>query len=103
MLNRRREDGTRERDHWVVLAERGDRKAVARLEPPEVAPAFEYLRTWLYEVHGRSGVGMNGLAPLTWTTLRHWREETGTTVRPDEARALMRLDAILLHPDPDRP
>jgi hypothetical protein len=103
LLDRRREDGTCDREHWEVLAERGDRAAIKRLEPPEYPSAFEYLREWLFQLHGRSGVGMNGFVPLTWTTLRHWRAETGTIVRPAEARALMRFDAILLHPDPDAP
>lgn len=38
---------------------------------------------------------------LTWECLEAWQRSTGTIVHPHEARALMTLDAILCHPDPD--
>jgi hypothetical protein len=42
---------------------------------------------------------MDGPARLMWTTLRHWRQETGVLIHPWEKRALMRLDRILLDPE----
>lgn len=42
---------------------------------------------------------MSGLAPLSYQTVDAWSRLTETVIRPEEVRALMRLDAILLHPE----
>lgn len=68
------------------------------MRPRSYPPELDYLRTWLFELHGRSGASSAGLAPLSWTTFKHWREETGNVVHPWEKRALMDLDAVLLNP-----
>lgn len=52
----------------------------------------------LMELHGRSGVGMSGMNPLTWECLDAWARRTDTLVYPHEAKALMTLDAIMCFP-----
>lgn len=65
---------------------------------PERPDALEYLYRWALELVGRSGVGMAGLAPLTYGTVMDWAALTGRRPRPFEVEALMRLDAILRDP-----
>ena len=60
--------------------------------------ALEYLSDWLTELHGRSGVGMGGVVPLTYDTVYHWAVLTGRWPRPYEVAALLTLDAIQCHP-----
>lgn len=75
----------------------GSQKALAKLTAgPEPPDAVSYLRDWLLEIHGHSGVGMNGLAPVTYATVESWARLTGTIVRPEEVRALVQLDAALI-------
>jgi hypothetical protein len=49
-------------------------------------------------LHGRSGVGPGGLAPLSYSTLAHWSALTANRVEPYEVEALLLLDATLLAP-----
>lgn len=78
---------------------RGEHVDDCALYGPPVPEAFVYLRRWLYELHGRSGVGMNGFAPLSYATIAYWADLTGQIVEPFEVEALLMLDGILLHPD----
>jgi hypothetical protein len=68
------------------------------LRPKWYPPELDYLKRWLFELHGRSGASNAGLAPLSWTQLNAWIEATGNIVHPWEKRALMELDAVLLNP-----
>lgn len=77
----------------------GDVRSIALLAGgPECPEPLEYLRDWLYAVHGRSGVGMSGIAALSWPTLDAWARHMG--LRPDRAEidALFMLDGVLLAP-----
>lgn len=81
-----------------ALARRGREDVLALLEGPPFPESLRYLYGWLHELHGRSGVSMSGIAPLSWSTLDAWARATGTLVHPHEARALMTLDAIMCFP-----
>lgn len=89
----------------LLQATRGGKRPelLAELEGPSAPACLEYLRGWLFELHGRSGVGMSGVAPLSYGTIADWTRLTGAIVRPEEVRALIRLDAVLLHPEPREP
>ena len=50
---------------------------------------------WVLELHGRSGVNMAGLNPLSYTTLMDWATLTDVDPDPLEVEALMALDAAL--------
>lgn len=68
----------------------------------DIAPcpdALAYLRDLALRLHGRSGSGMNGVAPLSYATIADYTRLTGTTVTAWEVDALLRLDAILCHPE----
>jgi hypothetical protein len=78
---------------------------------PQCPADLGYLYGYATELVGRSGVGMNGLAPLSYTTLRDWQALTGIALEPDEVTALMRLDSVIrnppketeVKPEPDTP
>lgn len=57
-----------------------------------------YLREWLYNVHGTSGVTMDGFAPVTVRAILDWASGVGIHPLPteDEMSALRMLDAILI-------
>jgi hypothetical protein len=59
-----------------------------------VPESVSYLRSWLYEVYGRSGVSMSGAAPLSYETIEGWVRAMGIAPPPteDEVAALMMLD-----------
>ncbi len=90
------------RQHLESAARRGHRKAIEELEGPEFPDALEYLYVWLYELHGRSGAGMHGLAPMSYTTIAAWSSLTGNVPDALEVRALLALDAILLSPPDEK-
>lgn len=85
-----------------MLEFRGDRAGAQQIREmvagPRLPKALAYLNDWLDELHGRSGVNMNGLNPLTWECLDAWQRMTCHVVYPHEARALIMLDAILCFP-----
>ena len=72
-------------------------KAAAILQGPELPESVGYLRDWLYQLHGTSGVAMDGAAPLSWSTIRDWASFVGIDPPPteDEVSALRMLDALL--------
>lgn len=100
LLDRKAEDGYSQRDHLLGLLKRGSDKARAevrsQLNGPKCPPSLEYLKGYLYELHGRSGVGQCGLAPLSYQTVEAWSRLTGRSVTPREVNALLILDGILL-------
>jgi hypothetical protein len=98
-LATKEKDGSTRRAHLEAAARRGHPAAVAALEGPECPDAVSYLRDWLHELHGRSGVGMSGLAPLTYGAIADWARLTGRRPHPYEVRALLTLDAVMLFPD----
>jgi hypothetical protein len=68
------------------------------LQAPEYPEGVEYLREWVYELHGRSGVGMGGLMPLSYTTIADWARLKEVDIDPHEVGALIALDAAMLAP-----
>jgi hypothetical protein len=52
----------------------------------------------LYELHGRSGVGMSGPAPLSYSTIADWSRLKGVVILPEEIDALLLLDSVMLFP-----
>jgi len=96
-LNERQKDGSSARDHLEAAAAKGSRRAQKELDGPEYPDALDYLYGWAMELVGRSGVGMEGLSPLTYTTLADWARLTGREPEPFEIEALLYLDAVIRH------
>ena len=94
-LNRAAPDGTPQRDHWEASARGGNEAAIARLTPPEYPDCVEYLWRWVLELHGRSGIGMSGLAPLTYEAIAAWAALRGVRPTPAEVGALLAIDTAL--------
>ncbi len=58
---------------------------------------------WAHQLLGRSGIGMNGIAPLTYSTIGEWSRLTATPVHPHEVEALIVIDAVMRGPGkPDK-
>ena len=93
--SKRADDGSTMREHWEHAAARGSVAARAKLEAPEFPEQLSYLWSWTLELHGRSGVSMAGLNPLTYQTLDAWARLTGRDPMPHEVEALILLDAAL--------
>lgn len=66
----------------------------AELDGPPAPVALQYLLQWAGELIGRSGVGFDGLNPLTYDTVAHWARLTGRDPAPHEVHALFLLDAV---------
>lgn len=98
-LDLRNADGVAPRAALELRASQGAAGAIEALTPPEYPEGLSYLLGWLEELVGRSGVGMDGLAPLTWQTLDAWADRTGRHPTPEECTALMLLDGAYRHPD----
>ena len=95
-MRRKADDGAEARAHLEASARRGNPDAIAALNGPEFPEDMEYLWQWALEMHGRSGVGMAGLAPLGFSTIADWCVLTGTTLDPLEVEGLLAVDAALL-------
>lgn len=80
------------------MARKGNAGAIERLTPPDYPAAVEYLREWVMQLHGRSGVGMGGLSPLSYTTIADWSRLKRVDVLPHEVEAVIILDSILFSP-----
>lgn len=79
-------------DHPRVVKARTD------LDGPPAPLALDYLLAWSWELYGRSGVSMDGLATLTFTTIRDWAILTDRDVEPHEVQALLLIDLTRRHP-----
>jgi hypothetical protein len=79
-----------------VLARQGDAWAIGKLHGPDRPRALGYLLDWLYQLHGRSGMGMDGPAPLSYGAIADWSRLTGNEPDADEVDALMELDMVML-------
>lgn len=97
-LSRAEVDGAPLRAHLEVAARKGNAAAIRELAGPEIPASVAHLRVWLYELHGRSGIGMGGVAPLTFRTIADWADAYAIEPKPtpDEYAALMMLDTLLL-------
>ena len=68
----------------------------AQLDGPECPREALYLLTWTFRLHGRSGVGMAGYAPLTEETLYRWSRRSGVAdLTDDESEVVFMLDRVL--------
>lgn len=85
-----------------LRASQGDAQAITDLTPPEYPESVEYLLGWSQELVGRSGSGMTGPAPLSWSTLDAWSRLTGRLLGSDECEALMVLDHAMRNPEEPR-
>lgn len=94
-LNRAAPDGSKQRDHWEAGAAAGNADALAKLTAPEYADCVDYLWKWALELHGRSGVGMSGLAPLTYEAIMAWAALRGVQPTPSEVKALIDITDAL--------
>jgi hypothetical protein len=86
----------------LVAAKRGNIAAIAALEGPECPESLRDLLALAQRLHGRSGATMSGLAPLTYTTIRHYRKECGLPrFTESDIERLILLDAVMLsHGEP---
>ncbi len=91
--------GASEEAHLRHLASKGHPVAIAALEGPESPAELDYLHGWLLELHGRSGVGMGGMNPLSYGTIAEWSRVSAIVPEPHEVEALFYLDAVMLSPD----
>jgi hypothetical protein len=71
------------------------------LEGPECPECFAYLLPHAHALLGRSGMSESGFAPLKWTELTAYQQETVWTFSAWEKDALMRLDTALRTPPPE--
>lgn len=78
-------------------------KAQQEYDGPLAPDPLEYLLRWSWELYGRSGVSMDGLSPLTFTTVRDWAMLMDRTVEPHEVYALLLLDAVRRNPPKKEP
>lgn len=92
-------DGGTNREHLAKAARtaRGPVaiRAASALAGPPVPESVAYLREWLYQLVGRSGVGFDGAAPLSYGTIADWARLTGVNPTADDVAALFHLDHVL--------
>ena len=95
-MRHKTDDGAEVRAYLEASARKGNAEAVAKLHGPEFPEDVEYLWHWGLELHGRSGIGMAGLAPLAYGTVTDWALLTGNVPDALEVEALIAIDAALL-------
>jgi hypothetical protein len=109
-LNTPEKDGTTLRAIYEEKARRGQK--VPELEGPLFPSDMQHIYGWNQELFGRSGLGMSGVAPLSYSAIADWSRLTGNNPDPDEVFALFRLDSVMRHPpeekvevktEPDKP
>ena len=83
----------------LVGAARGIAAAIRELEGPPCPDTLEHLKVWAHELHGRSGVGMGGVAPVSHREIEAWARLTHRQPTALEVEALRVLDAVLRHPE----
>jgi hypothetical protein len=92
------------REWWRAAARKGRPDAVRALQGPPYPTELDYLYRWALALHGRSGVGMTGVAPLSPVVVESWARQTHRRVDAMEFDALMLVDAALRAPvDMDEP
>jgi len=55
-----------------------------------------YIWEWVRELHGRSGVTMSGLAPLSHQEIEAWQRLHEIELTPLEVEALIAVDSALI-------
>lgn len=86
-----------------MLAKNGSKDAKKRLdEEPEYPEGVEYLIEWAQLLHGRSGLGMGAVAPLSYQTIATWSELMDIApLHPAEVEALVLLDGAMFVAKPE--
>lgn len=87
------------RKHLEFQAARGRADAIRELQGPPCPRELEYLLVWVYELHGRSGVGQASLNPVSHAEIAAWAWLTHRRPSAEEVNALIQLDAALLFPN----
>jgi hypothetical protein len=94
------EDGATLRQQLLVVAEQGEAYGIAtpaELAPVPCPPEGEYLLDWFNELSTARGAGFGTVNPITFESIRAWREETSSPpLLPWELLAIRRLDAVLI-------
>lgn len=96
-LARKGPDGASQRATWELAAQRGNEDARRKLQGPEFPEHMAHIWEWTQELHGRSGMGMAGLAPLSYQTIQAWQALTGVHLSPLEVEALIAVDGAMLN------
>jgi hypothetical protein len=89
----------------LKAAQQGSKAAIDFLESvPELPEEIEHLIQWVYELHGRSGATLGGIAPVSYSVIEAWmRLKDIGLLEPYEIEALVMLDATLLSDEePDK-
>jgi len=89
-------DGAAQRAHWELAAAQGNADARRKLEGPEFPDHLAHIWEWARDLHGRSGVGMAGAAPLSYQEIAAWQRLTGIVLEPIEVEALIAVDGALM-------
>jgi hypothetical protein len=87
-----------------AAAEKGNEDAQKELQGPPLPPCVAYLYEWAMGLFGRSGIGMEGVAPLTFTTIESWARLTDRNLEPHEVEALLEIDLAMrpdMRPEPE--
>lgn len=93
-MNAPGEDGVSLRSHLEEKRRRG--LPCPELDSvPECPEELAHLYGFAIELIGRSGVGMSGFAPLSYSLIRDWSHLTGWTLEPCEVDAVIRLDSVM--------
>jgi hypothetical protein len=85
-----------QRDHWQKSDSPDAREALT--EPP-FPEDVAYLYAWAKQLHGRSGVSMGGLLPVSHREIAAWSEVSGHVPNVVEYEALLLLDAVMANPE----
>ena len=86
-------------EHLGQLARQGDAKAIAELDGPPFPEELRYVHDWLLQLHGRSGLGFGGIAPLSHQEVEAWARLRDVAPEPHEVEALMVLDGVKRNPE----
>lgn len=89
-----------QRDHWEAS---GSPDAVQALQPPAYPEELVYLYEWARSLHGRSGMSMAGLLPVSHQEIAAWSAVSGHVPNVAEYDALLLLDAVMSHPESVEP
>lgn len=84
------------RVHLERAAQQGRESARARLQGPQCPEPLRYLRTWLYRMHGKSGIGMSGAQPLTPSTVLDFCKAFDVQFDPWEIELLLEADVAII-------
>jgi hypothetical protein len=100
-MRARAKDGAAVGAHLAAAARRGHAGAAELLEGPEIPEALADLAEWSRELARQRQYHMSGPQPLTYQEVEAWARLTDRQPAPHEVRALMLLDLVWAHPEPE--